>query len=222
MLLKKGQELFEKHEYKEAIKRFNLVLVSDPNNIEAWNTKGLAIEALLPLQEEHHGEQFRQTYDYMENKSWCAHQIGYESDSVPPRFDIVAYCFKKTLEIDPKNYIALFKMGKFCFEMEDYLSAYAYFSKAQKSNQEIIEPQYWKVNCLVRLEIFEEAIDLSSKLIELDPNNSTIWLNKGLALSKLGRYQEALISLEKSLQLEPQNKMAIDEKKYVLEHLQEK
>ncbi len=41
------------------------------------------------------------------------------------------------------------------------------------------------------------------KAIELDPNLAYVWSGKGLALSNLGKYEEALICYEKAIELEP-------------------
>jgi tetratricopeptide (TPR) repeat protein len=63
-----------------------------------------------------------------------------------------------------------------------------------------------KGNNLLRLEKYEDAISYYSSLIEsdLNPNHYYLWLsNRGLALYKQGRYEEAIDSFSKALDLHP-------------------
>ena len=45
---------------------------------------------------------------------------------------------------------------------------------------------------------FDEAIKAYDKAIEIDPQHSNAWYNKGLALTKLNRQNEAIKAFEKA------------------------
>jgi tetratricopeptide (TPR) repeat protein len=48
--------------------------------------------------------------------------------------------------------------------------------------------------------------------VALDPNESSAWLNKGLALYQLEKYKKSIEMFDKVLQLEPNNITARDQK----------
>jgi len=55
---------------------------------------------------------------------------------------------------------------------------------------------------------FEESLNSLEHALELDPENSDTWNNKGTALFNLKRYQEALESFDKSIEIEPETPLA--------------
>jgi tetratricopeptide (TPR) repeat protein len=50
---------------------------------------------------------------------------------------------------------------------------------------------------------YELALTAIEKAIELNPDNSNMWSNKGLVLSNLNRHDEALKAVENSIELDP-------------------
>ncbi|RAO79224.1 hypothetical protein DPC56_04715 [Methanothermobacter tenebrarum] len=48
---------------------------------------------------------------------------------------------------------------------------------------------------------FEEAWECINKAMELDPENSNIWLSKATVYYKLGNYQEAIKCCDKTIEL---------------------
>lgn len=53
-----------------------------------------------------------------------------------------------------------------------------------------------------------EAIIPYNKAIEIKPQNSTAWTNKGFALYSLNKYDEALASDDKAIEINPHNSEA--------------
>jgi len=51
----------------------------------------------------------------------------------------------------------------------------------------------------------EEAIKALDRAIQLNPNDSEIWNNRGIILFLLKRYKEAIRSFEKATSLDPRN-----------------
>lgn len=52
---------------------------------------------------------------------------------------------------------------------------------------------------------FHEALDAFNRSIELDPDNSLLWVNKGFICSELKHYSEALEAYDRSIELDPDN-----------------
>ena len=55
---------------------------------------------------------------------------------------------------------------------------------------------------------FDDALSYFEQALALDQNNADLWNAKGTALRSLGRYQEALECINKSLEIEPRDKEA--------------
>jgi Flp pilus assembly protein TadD len=55
-----------------------------------------------------------------------------------------------------------------------------------------------------------EALNAYNKAVELKPDLAAAWRDRGAALSALGRYDEAVSSLEKALQLQPNDEYAVN------------
>lgn len=68
----------------------------------------------------------------------------------------------------------------------------------------------WKINrmtgrgiVLIKLNKDKKGLKLLAKVIEIDPGNQMAWTGKGLALSRLRRYGEAIAAYKKALLLDP-------------------
>jgi len=68
----------------------------------------------------------------------------------------------------------------------------------------------WKINrmtgrgiVLIKLDKDKKGLKLLAKVIEMDPENQMAWTGKGLALSRLRRYSEAIAAYDKALLLNP-------------------
>ena len=68
-------------------------------------------------------------------------------------------------------------------------------------------------------EEYRQAITSYDKAIELNPNNKDSWYNRGLALSKVGRYDGAIQSFDKVIDIDANNTDALNAKGLALERL---
>jgi hypothetical protein len=66
---------------------------------------------------------------------------------------------------------------------------------------------------------YNQSINYSIKAIELNPQSTTAWEYKAMALGRLGRYDEALQASEKAIELDPNNALAWENKAFALERL---
>ncbi|MGC1248328.1 MAG: tetratricopeptide repeat protein, partial [Spirulinaceae cyanobacterium] len=58
------------------------------------------------------------------------------------------------------------------------------------------------------------------KAIEIKPDLYQAWNNRGAALEKLGKYQEAIFSYDKALEIQPDDQIAIENRRLLLEKLE--
>lgn len=65
----------------------------------------------------------------------------------------------------------------------------------------------------------EEAIELFSKTIELEPNDHLAWFNRGIARGIINRYEEALTDFEHVMKIKPEFKRALLNRGIALRHL---
>ena len=94
-------------------------------------------------------------------------------------------------------------MKKVCIACSD-------FSKFKQKEKRIIHKQmneklamYLDFKKLKKLGRYEEALQAIDKALELKPDYSYAWNNKGIALRNLGRHEEALQAYDKALKLKP-------------------
>ena len=67
---------------------------------------------------------------------------------------------------------------------------------------------------------YQEALESSVKLIEIDSKNASAWFNKGLILEKLKKYPEAIESYDNALKIDPKYVKPLFNKGLILEKLE--
>ncbi len=50
---------------------------------------------------------------------------------------------------------------------------------------------------------FERSLDIYNQLANIHPDSDNVWYNRGLALKSLGRNEEAVLSFDKALAINP-------------------
>lgn len=78
-----------------------------------------------------------------------------------------------------------------------------------------------KGNTLMRLKRFEDAIKCCDKALSIDKGLAEAWNNKGGALAILGKYEDALLCCEKAIEINPENPIFLEGKKYCLGKIRE-
>jgi len=63
-----------------------------------------------------------------------------------------------------------------------------------------------KGNSLLEESKFEEALAFFEQALLLNQNDPNLWNNKGVALRSMGRYEEAMVCFNKSLEIDPRDK----------------
>ncbi len=58
---------------------------------------------------------------------------------------------------------------------------------------------------IINLKKYEKAIECFDESIRINPNHSTAWIFKGLALNDLEKYEEAIKCYSEAIRLEPES-----------------
>lgn len=121
--------------------------------------------------------------------------------------------YERALETDPHNYDAwvgvirtLGDLGRF----HDVLSAgehgaEAFMSQKQQRIAVLVETS----RVLTEMEQWQSVISITDKVISEDPDNLPAWQDRGIALMKLRRFDEALLAHRRALALDPQNALSL-------------
>lgn len=172
-LYDKGYFYNGKGNYRESIKYFDKVLEIDPNHISALSQKGISLYKL--------GE-YEEAIEY----------------------------YNKALEIDPNFIEALLNGGVALIKLKKYNEAILYFDKLIKiasnktdatSSRFVTDALFNKGFALYSLGKNEKAIEYFDQVLDRDPNYVEALNNKGNALNKLEKYNEAMKSYEKALKI---------------------
>jgi tetratricopeptide (TPR) repeat protein len=107
----------------------------------------------------------------------------------------------KYLELYPDNRDALKLAGKIEVESGDNLKALDFFSKNIKLHPNDPECYTDRANSYFSAKSWEPAINDYSMSLDIQPANSDVWLNKGVALLNMGKIDDACHDFRKSLVL---------------------
>jgi len=73
-------------------------------------------------------------------------------------------------------------------------------------SMETISELVKKGNSLLEESKFEEALAFFEQALLLNQNDPNLWNNKGVVLRSMGRYEEAMVCFNKSLEIDPRDK----------------
>ena len=189
-LSQKGDLLFSEGRYSEALAAYNASIVQDPYNAVIWNKFGQT-QSILGFYHDAAGS-FEQAVklDPYYGTAWV--NLGDALESQGKTDESVAI-YDRAIALNPNDLHALNKKGAI-------LQVLGKEDEAQK--------------------VFEEIIRISDKDLRVHPNDAKydvdLWNNRAIALSKLGRYREALQAYDQALSINPKYEDALKNKKELL------
>lgn len=200
-LSKEGIKAYNLGEFPLALKYFEIVLMLNPNCVEALNVTGSIYRQI---------GNFNQALDFFNqalkinskfylawnNKGNCLYQM--------KEIDSALECFNKTLEIEPNFELSWNSKGRILLEKNELDEALKCFDKALEINPKLHLAWYNIANVLTRQNNFEKALIYYDKALEIAPNLAEIWNDKGNLLSGTGKFEEALICYNKTLEFSNQ------------------
>jgi tetratricopeptide (TPR) repeat protein len=128
--------------------------------------------------------------------------------------------FQQALKLDPELAEAHFRLGlaydAMAMEQESddsYKKAVESYKKffEKEENQSNAEAHYNLAQSYFGLNLYSEAVREYRLAVRFNEDDSDIYYDLGLALTRLAQYDEAAAAFEKSLELDPENYRAEDE-----------
>jgi len=227
-----GLFLSGKGRYNDAIEAFDKAIKLNPNSAAAWNNKGNA----LKLQNRHDEAimAFDKSVELNPKFADAWHNKGmalYDQH----KYDKAIVDYDRALEIKPKLAKAWYNKGLALCNQGKYHEAIWAYDKAIKNDSKNIDALYNKsitlrslgllkeadkaldltkreLNCkgadLANREKHFEAIEAFDKAIGIDPKFLCAWVNKGITLSKIGRFGEAIEAINHAIEINPESPRA--------------
>ncbi len=194
----KGVALTALGRYEEAHRSFDAALKMNPDYEEAWTSKGL----LFNIQND--CEQALKCFEKSLSLSSTTEEAEIGKEKALHTFRLLdSLCFE----------------GDLYFSKNDLTSALNYYEKALKTNPNFTIALRKKADVLNEMGRHEEARTCCDTILLLDRNIKSAWLNRGMALLRLNRYDEACNDLNEALSIDPMDKKALC---YLAEALQMK
>ena len=116
--------------------------------------------------------------------------------------------FEKIILLDKNNFDALQALGVIYGQQGNHKIASEHFLQAYGLKPNNISINLNLANSLLEIGENEKAINFYDYLIKINPNVSTIWCFKGIALKNLKNYDEAINCFKQSLLLDKYNEKA--------------
>jgi tetratricopeptide (TPR) repeat protein len=212
----KGNEYYYKKKYNNAIQCFDNALEIEPNNTNAWNNKGLALDDLCKHYEaiecyDRALEINTNNANAWNNKGAAIYHLGKYNEAIQ--------CFDKAIEIEPNYSKTWYNKGLSLYYLGKYNEAIECYDRALEINTNNANAWNNKGLSLYYLGKYNEAIECYDKALEIEPNDSAVLYNKGLSLYYLGKYNEAIECYDRALVINPNNKLFIENRKVALEKL---
>jgi len=191
--IQKGDDLTLKKQYIEALEAYEAAVASDPYNSIAWNKLGIA---------------------HM--------NTGRYQDAVT--------AFEKALAIDPFYPEAWNNKGDSLVKLGEYEAAISAYNQALLLNPNDLYALLRKGISLQEsgspaeaMLIYQEVISLAEKEVRKHPDyarfDAKLWANKAEALSRLGRYAEAVEAYSTALAINPKYDRALQGKMHAEEEI---
>ncbi|NYT17436.1 MAG: tetratricopeptide repeat protein [Methanomicrobiales archaeon] len=180
--LRKGDDLMVQKMYHEALDAYDAAVAVDPYNSIAWNKLGTAHMRTGRYEDAVLAFEHAIAIDPYYSEAWT--NLGDSLEMLgKPQEAIRAY--DRALGINQRDIYALLQKGISLQETGDSTGA---------------------------MEIYQEVIQLADVEMRKHPNyagfDAELWTNKGDALSRLGRYEEAVAAYEKALEINPKYERA--------------
>ncbi|QDS90095.1 Lipoprotein NlpI precursor [Rosistilla ulvae] len=197
-LLQRGQYLSDAQRPAEAISVFDQLIESQPANAQALYLRGLAHERTGD------GERALSDYDaaiaanpgYVEaynNRAVLHAQNG--------RFEAAIADFTHVLKQSPKFVLGFKNRGLAYHDTGDFAAAMDDFDRAIQLSPDA-QGYFMRGNLHLEQKQYAVAIADYDKSLGLDDSNSRGWLNRGMALARLGKTNEARESLQQASQMD--------------------
>jgi CHAT domain-containing protein/Flp pilus assembly protein TadD len=198
--LKLAIQYYEVGNYKQSVDCFDQVLTLNPDNHEAWNNRGVALDNLGRFEEAL--TSFDKAIEFKPDDHEAWHNRGVALGKLG-RFEEALTSYDKAVEFKPDYHLAWNNRGAALRNLGRFEKALASYDKAVEFKPDYHLAWFNRGNALDNLGRFEEALTSYDKVVEFKPDYHLAWNNRGAALRNLGRFEEALASYDKALLIKP-------------------
>lgn len=174
--------------YNYAVRFYDRAISIDPNFIEAWNNKGVALYKMKMYKDAL--ACFNKTIEIdpknsiaWSNKGETLYRLGRTSESTS--------CLNRSLDLDLENAVALNNLGVIPADEGRYAEASDYFSRSIDVDNFYQVAWNNKGVVLARTEKYEDALNNLKNAVLLNENYTEAWINGGLVLKAMGREEKA-------------------------------
>ena len=118
------------------------------------------------------------------------------------RYEEALTCFNKAIELGPEEELCWANKSRVLEEIERYEEALPTYYKAAELHSKGIEKHGINIITMLRMLCrYKEALDYCNQVLATYNDDSAVWDSKGLCLSLLRSYDDALYSLNKAIKL---------------------
>lgn len=189
LLVRKAHLLQKQAKFEEALKIYDVIFHTKPEYAEAHYHQG---NVYLELQRFNDAvESFNRAVAGGARSSKLYVSRAYAFKGLK-QLDLALENCESGLKIEPEDLEGLWLKGQIIKDAGRYEEAISWFDHVlsiHADNVSILQAIY---HCLLSLDRFDEAIYYCTQALKLSPKDAGIWHNKGEALFRLGKYQDAL------------------------------
>ncbi|MBW4470112.1 MAG: tetratricopeptide repeat protein [Stenomitos rutilans HA7619-LM2] len=223
--LERGDDLFQRQRYKEAIVAYDRVIQAKPDDDIVWFKRGMALENLKRFDDavasydrvvQLHPEDYLAWYKH---GAACVQLQHYQE---------ALNSFERVVQLQPDNYWGWHDRGKALEQLQQSEAAIASYDRAVQlkpdfqlaveSRKQLLS-QLRQVDALYHLQHYDEALASCDRAIELNPDDSLAWFMRGMALDNLQRYEDAVLAYDRVVEIQPDDHVVWFKRGTVLEKL---
>lgn len=194
-----GDSLFCQGRYEEAIQAYSVGLSLDPTHISLYQNRSLChlklgnftevqanCDAILQLEP--------QNIKALLNRSHALEKLGHLTEAI---IDL-----RSALNLGADDSALLSRLA----DLERRVQPVLVESSQSSPSMEQIKTQG---NSLFQQQKYQEALTCYNQALQLDPNNTTLYNNRGLCYLRLGQFQELKANCDTLLRIDPRNTKAL-------------
>ncbi|MPQ55545.1 tetratricopeptide repeat protein [Duganella sp. FT27W] len=187
-------------DYEGALRSYDRVRAVDPEHAEAWLSKAIALqesgdcEAALAHYEQGLRLQPDAAHGYA-NMGVALHRLGRHDESMA--------AYQRALELEPDLALAHANVGALYYNLRDFAAAESHARQALVQRPQFQAARRSLVMALKQLERHAEAIEQCLEGLAFAPDDVTLHSELGRSYRTLGRDDDAMLSFERALEIEP-------------------
>lgn len=195
-----GQFLDTMERYEEEIALFDYDLITQPDDYEAWDNRGISLHDLGRYEEAiaSYDRAVDIRPDYYEawyNRGISLHHL--------ERYEEAIASYDRAIEINPNDHEVWYNRGLSLHNLGRYEEAIASFDRAVDLKPDDLEARYNQALSLQNLGRYEAAIASYNKFLEISPTYANAFYNKACCYELQGEVEEAIRQLKQAIDLDP-------------------